>query len=423
MLAAILGLSALWWLLCWKRTGSPWPLSPFNGALLLWGVSVMVGALVSAYPELTLPKLSGLLLGLVVWRFLVLLVGDRSRLWWAVVVLLGIGVGIAFVGFISVRWQTKVPGLGVFLAFLPQERLLLPGGPEAGVNANQLAGILVFFAPVVLALGYGRVRAVWDRSLLLRLLSWVGLSLSFTLTLGVLLLTQSRSGWIGGIAGILALFFLSGLAMERRWLSLSVLGSLIVILLGGTFLLVRMDPAHIVGLWETPGGVTTDLVGTLSLSGRMEIWSRAFYAIQDFAFTGCGLGTFREVVWVLYPLFTISPEFDIAHAHNIFLQVAVDTGIPGLVAYLALLGIAGYAGWRAARLRPEFRPLALGLLAGLVALHTYGLTDALAPGSKPAIVFWWALGLLAAMERMAREETELAMGYPETGAESLTTHP
>ena len=57
-----------------------------------------------------------------------------------------------------------------------------------------------------------------------------------------------------------------------------------------------------------------------------------------------------------------------------------------------------------ARQDARLRPLALGLLAGLVALHVYGLTDALAPGSKPALIFWCALGVLAALEKIDRTQ-------------------
>ena len=39
----------------------------------------------------------------------------------------------------------------------------------------------------------------------------------------------------------------------------------------------------------------------------IEIWSRALYALQDFPFTGVGLGAFRRVVNVLYPLFLVPP--------------------------------------------------------------------------------------------------------------------
>jgi hypothetical protein len=148
-----------------------------------------------------------------------------------------------------------------------------------------------------------------------------------------------------------------------------------------------------------------EAIGEMSIAGRVEIWNRALYAIQDFPFTGCGLGTFRRVVHILYPLFLASPDFDIAHAHNIFLQTALDLGLPGLVAYLALLGIALATCWRCARRGgPLVRATALGLAAGLVGLHVYGLADAVALGSKPGVAFWFALGLIAALPRVVEQE-------------------
>ena len=130
--------------------------------------------------------------------------------------------------------------------------------------------------------------------------------------------------------------------------------------------------------------------GEISFSGRPEIWSRAIYAIQDFSFTGTGLGTFRRVVNLLYPLFTISPDTDIAHAHNMLLQVAVDVGLPGLIAYLALLELAAAVAWSAARRSSGVAcSLSLGLFAGLIALHIYGLTDALALGPSRGSCSGW----------------------------------
>jgi hypothetical protein len=48
------------------------------------------------------------------------------------------------------------------------------------------------------------------------------------------------------------------------------------------------------------------------------------------------------------------------------------------------------------------RAIALGLAGSLIALHAYGMTDALALGSKPAVAFWFALGLIAALIRSGR---------------------
>jgi len=141
-----------------------------------------------------------------------------------------------------------------------------------------------------------------------------------------------------------------------------------------------------------------EVVGDIIIAGRLEIWSRALYAVRDFPVTGCGLGAFRKVAWILYPLFSTYPNTDFAHAHNIFLQTALDLGIPGLVAYLALLGLWGFTCWEKAHSQdPLIRWTALGLLASMIALHAYGLTDALALGSKPGVVLWFGLGLVAAL--------------------------
>ncbi len=402
-LAALL-LPALWWLLRPLLERRPLPATPFNGALLLWGMALGVGVGVTAFPELTLPKATGLLLGLAAWRYLVLVVTDRRRLRWAVAGFIVVGLVIAAVGVLSARWGAKVPGLAPLLQRLPPQLLSLPEAPDAGVSANQLAGALALYLPLALAgllaaLQAGADQPGWRRGILM-----VGALLGLILVAGLLLLTQSRSGWMGGAVGTLVLLVLWAFSTPRRWARWGAGVAVVTFLLIGAIVYMRVGGETLGLLWEDGGTLETEFVGRVSLSGRVEIWSRAFYAIQDFPFTGCGLGTFREVVWILYPLFTISPATDIAHAHNIFLQVAVDVGLPGLLAYLALLGIAGAVGWRVARQDVRLRPLALALLASLVALHVYGLTDALAPGSKPGLLFWLVLGLLAALFRLDDRE-------------------
>lgn len=138
-------------------------------------------------------------------------------------------------------------------------------------------------------------------------------------------------------------------------------------------------------------------MNTVTLAARLELWTRALYAIQDSAFTGCGLGAFRQVVWALYPPFLVYPDFDFGHAHNVFFQVALDLGLPGLVAYLGLMGTALWIGWRAARTPAgNQRWLGLGITGALVAFHVYGPTDAIALGAKPGLALWLLLALAAA---------------------------
>jgi len=59
------------------------------------------------------------------------------------------------------------------------------------------------------------------------------------------------------------------------------------------------------------------------IEGRLEIWNRALAMIQDFPITGIGMGLFGKFADELYPFIHYSPG-SIPHAHNVFLQVAVD---------------------------------------------------------------------------------------------------
>jgi putative inorganic carbon (HCO3(-)) transporter len=140
--------------------------------------------------------------------------------------------------------------------------------------------------------------------------------------------------------------------------------------------------------------------GELALVGRVEAWQRAIYMIQDFPFTGIGIGTFDPVADALYPLFLVSPDLDVAHAHNNLLEVGVDLGIPGLVAYVALLTAFGVAAWRAAsRASPDsaHRALVMGLACGMLAHQVFGLTDAFILGTKLGIVMWVYLAFIAVL--------------------------
>ena len=120
-----------------------------------------------------------------------------------------------------------------------------------------------------------------------------------------------------------------------------------------------------------------------NLVGRMDIWQRALLAVADFPLTGIGLGTFRRLAIAYAPFFDVDPVLaDVGHAHNIFLQTALDMGIPGLVAYVAVLLLVAGMGWSLYKrtTSPTGRLLSAGLLTSLLAFLIFSLTDAVAPG-------------------------------------------
>jgi putative inorganic carbon (hco3(-)) transporter len=349
-----------------------------------------VGILVTADPDLTLPKATNLILGLTIWAYLVRYIQLPRHLAIAVLLLVGLGVGFIGIGLLAADWMFKVPGIQEIAEWLPARLLILPGA-AGGVHTNQLAATLLLFLPLLLSLLLG-----WSNQRRMRLL-WAGLLLLLTV---VFVLTQSRTGYLGAMGGWLILILLWIWMMpptpKRRWLLAGMLLGIAI----GSVTIWGFGGERLVAIWQDPLQETA--VGAVgSLGFRQEVWFWSLIAIGDFPFTGTGLGTFRQVVRRFYPL-AITPSYDIAHAHNIFLQTALDIGLPGLIAYVSLLGLALQQGWYVARQQRELRPIALGLMSGIIALHIFGLADALALGSKPALIFWCMLGLLAVLPRFVQ---------------------
>lgn len=397
-LAALVILALVWSLPLVLLRDPLLPATPFNTALLLFSLMVGVGVLATADPATTLDKATGVLLGLAVWRFLTIAVATRGQFQQAFAVLVALAFGLALVGFLGIREIPKIPA---FSGLLPA------GGPlpalgALAVHPNQLAGLICFYLPALLSVLAGG-RKDFPRAGRLLLIGVAGVSAA------ILVLTQSRGGWIGLLAGLFILLALWGAVLGptrgRRVVRLAAL----VMVVAGVVLALEFGPQRMRAFWSDPPRET--VVGDLStLNYRKELWPWAVTAVGDFPLTGVGLGAFRAVAFRLYPL-ALSSENDFGHAHNIMLQMALDVGLPGLVAYLAVLLLCAAVGWRAARRDPFFRPYALGILAGLAALHVYGIADALALGSKPGLVLWYVLGLLTVMSIHDKTGGETTAGH------------
>src|SRR6266516_1450161 len=76
--------------------------------------------------------------------------------------------------------------------------------------------------------------------------------------------------------------------------------------------------------------------GLESFPSRLELWSRSLSMLGDFPYTRIVLGQIPPVLHALYVPFAFPPDVYVPHAHNFFLQLALDLGIPGAVGVLGL---------------------------------------------------------------------------------------
>jgi len=235
-----------------------------------------------------------------------------------------------------------------------------------------------------------------DKNILRRIYK-PALFLAALLNLLVLLLIQSLSAYIGLTVGLLTL----AMWRERRFLwTVPAIGLIILRAIqvwGGEKLMTMVLHMDVSGGGATP-----------TMQARIEMWQRAVYMIQDFSFTGIGLGTFDPVVDLLYTLFTVSPTTTLGHVHNTILEVGVDLGIPGLVLYVALLSSFAVAAWRSYRRLENggLRALVMGLACGMLAHQVFGLADAFLLGTKPGLVMWVFMAIVAAIYAQQEEPEE-----------------
>ncbi|GAB4580738.1 MAG: hypothetical protein Fur0022_34800 [Anaerolineales bacterium] len=300
-----------------------------------------------------------------------------SRLQWMVLGLIGAGVLLALYASVSVEWApSKIP----FFPTALYERFVLLVGDT--VHRNVLGGALVLIFPLPLSLG---LFAPGKPSKAL----FTGILVAGLVILAMLILTQSR--------GALMAFFFAALvvcALRWKWVGWGLLG---IGLAGGIFLGFYGFGNALIHL--TSGGALDEL------PGRFETWHRAGYMIQDFPFTGIGMGTFGPVAEKLYP-FILQEPGSVPHAHNLFLQVAVDLGIPGFVAWMTIListvGVAWKIYWTGKHKQDHWLSgMGAGLFASQIALIMHGLFDAVTWGMvRPAPLVWAIWGLVVAYGRI-----------------------
>jgi putative inorganic carbon (HCO3(-)) transporter len=346
--------------------------TPADWVIILLILMIPVTIQATAFPETTWPQVYRLLSGIALFYAIVNWATNPGRLRWLGMAVIGTGLILASSSIIIVNWP--VDKFSAFLTPVYNHFSVLSGDP---VNPNVMAGSLVILLPIPL----GFILFYWSQmSRILRSMATVA-TLSMVVVLG---LTLSRGAWT---AFGMVLVILVILRWKRGWIFVAA------------GLLTGVGIVSWLGITPTINAIfsNTTLGG---MDGRYEVWSRALYMIQDFTFTGIGMGSFGNVADTLYPFYAIAPG-RIPHAHNLFLQIAVDMGLPGLITWLSIFFTIGFISWKIyqiGRSTGDKLAMAIGsaLLCSQVALASHGLTDAVTWGMVRSAPIIWALWGIAA---------------------------
>jgi putative inorganic carbon (HCO3(-)) transporter len=227
-------------------------------------------------------------------------------------------------------------------------------------NPNLLAGFLVTI--MAIASGLGLVAgSVKGRLPLFGLVLALGVCLVFT---------YSRGAWVS----VLAVIIIYGVLHSRRILWL--LAVVPVLLVAGHELILE----RLMSILNP-----TDTSSTL----RLALWESTIAMIMDKPLLGIGWGAY----WLVYPqydFFVLDAGTKIFHAHNMYLHIAAEIGLPGFLAFMAIMGGHAYIAYRIAAIARQrwAAGLMLGIFTALVGLAVSGFTDYIMFNVQLSMLFW-----------------------------------
>ena len=184
----------------------------------------------------------------------------------------------------------------------------------------------------------------------------------FILFLG-LFVTSSKGGLLAALCGGLVLVIAVvrakgervGAALRKR-IPLVAAIALFVILVGGVLFSQTILPR-----------LSSSLGNDHSTMFRVYIWDATLKMTLARPLNGWGIGSFPSV-------FTQFAQIGYTRsAHQSWLQIAAESGLPALLLLLAACGLAFARGWKA--LRTSHWPVAAGGLGAVTAFAVHGLTD------------------------------------------------
>ncbi len=202
-------------------------------------------------------------------------------------------------------------------------------------------------------------------------------ALVLVVTAVALALTYSRGAWVA----VVVMWMVAALCWERR-------------LAWG----LPLIPLFILGYH---GQITERMVSLFSGTDtsvllRFAFWDSTLQMIADAPWTGIGWGAYVSV-YPQYDYYVHNADVLIYHAHNMYLHIAAETGLPGLMLFLLAFWGHGYAAWRTYRTAAGgwVRGASLAVLLATAGMTVNGLTDYAFFNRSVALTYWFLCGLWA----------------------------
>ena len=245
-------------------------------------------------------------------------------------------------------------------------------------NPNILASFLV----TAIAISLGGILAKIK-------LRWQGLLILLALTSVVcLVFTFSRGAWIS----LLVVILMISIVFNYKVLYFFIPATVLTGFLAKDIIIERFLSAF-------QGADTSSTM-------RLAMWESTVAMIENNPLLGIGWGSYR-FVYHEYDFFINDPNVIIYHAHNMYLNIAAELGIPAFLVFMALIFVHFYFAFKTIKKAstPAVKAISIGLCAMFFGVLIGGLTDYTLFNMELASLFWF----LCAMTFVVKNINEKAM--------------
>ena len=226
--------------------------------------------------------------------------------------------------------------------------------------------------------------------------TWL-LLIPFALSFRGIMVTFSRGAYMGFASGLLGAFW------HRNKILFVIVGSLLWYAIANPWLLPAGIRYRMGQTVVRSHADVEDVVETLEVSSgnRVKIWRATIEMIKDHPWWGVGYGAFPAYITPYS-----GGQFHEVDAHNSYLLIAAELGIPALVIFLIIVGLAWWhTRWLYLRTKDlSTKAIALGFLAGLEGLLVVNMFGSRMDDQAVASYFWVLCALVMRGVLLERQE-------------------
>ncbi len=234
-------------------------------------------------------------------------------------------------------------------------------------NPNDFAEVILIFVPFYFAMAFNAKRTITK-------LLFLAMAVPPLLSM---LLTLARGAWVAiALAAVVYVFF-----QEKRLIPVGILLAVAAVPFLPHSILMRLKSFN---------------MADSSFKTRIDVWQTVIPILKDYWFTGLGLGNDTLIrISKNYHIFVVKGSIP-SHSHNLYLQLWLETGFPGIMTFLAFILTTVKKSIRTLTHTGDkvVKNILIAGLASLTGLLANGMIEYVWFDRRVMLFFWAAVGII-----------------------------